>query len=227
MNAAAKGALAYLPANATVRAVIFPEIKPRTNTFVFTTDSVPGIFLYVDPARTAAQEENTLAHEMHHLGYSSACPVRPDSSLGPVVDMLRMRLFGFGEGLAMLAAAGSATTHPHAVSDAATRARWDRDVANVGNDMKVLERWMADVLDGRVTSADSVQATAMTFYGTQGPWYTVGWYMASTIERAFGRSRLIAAMCDPVGLMTTYNAAASASQPEWTAAILRRLPRSR
>jgi hypothetical protein len=51
--------------------------------------------------------------------------------------------------------------------------------------------------------------------------------MASTIERAVGRQRLIDVMCDPVTLMSAYNAVASDSQPKWSGSIITRLPVSR
>src|SRR5215813_602655 len=56
-------ALAYLPKDATVRAKIYPVIKPRENSFVFDVKDDPAIFLYLDPAVSAAKFENTLAHE--------------------------------------------------------------------------------------------------------------------------------------------------------------------
>jgi hypothetical protein len=115
----------------------------------------------------------------------------------------------FGEGFAMLAAAGSAEVNAHAESDSATRARWDRDVAAHDVHLKELESFFRDVAEGRIASPDSVTAVAMTFYGEQGPWYSVGWRMAVAIEKAFGRQRLMGVMCDPRALLRTYNDAAS------------------
>ena len=109
----------------------------------------------------------------------------------------------------MLAAAGGPATHPHAVSAADDRARWDRDVANVGPDLRRVETFLLDVLEGRLTDPDSTQRTAMSFFGVQGPWYTVGWTMATTIENAYGRPRLIALLCDTPALLAAYNTAAA------------------
>lgn len=67
---------AYLPSGSRIRATIYPVIKPAPNSFVFELDSDPAIFVYVNPERTPMQLENTLAHELHHVG-SAACP-EPD-----------------------------------------------------------------------------------------------------------------------------------------------------
>ena len=48
-------------------------IKPKTNSFVFEPASDPAIMLYLDPSRTRAQLENTVAHELHDIGYAAAC----------------------------------------------------------------------------------------------------------------------------------------------------------
>ena len=205
---AARRALAYLPANARIAARLYPEIKPRTNSFVFSLDSIPGIFIYVDPSQTRAVFENTLAHELHHIGLGASCSSATDSGLAEPMRTLLRRMGGFGEGFAMLAAAGSADTNAHAESDSATRARWDRDVAAHETHLRELERFFLDVAEDRIASADSVAQVAMTFYGEQGPWYSVGWQMAVTIEKVFGRDRLIGVMCDPRALLSTYNEAA-------------------
>jgi hypothetical protein len=56
---------------------------------------------------------------------------------------------GFGEGFAMLAAAGGPDVHPHAVSASDERARWDKDVANFNDDLKnvQLPLWSTSVVD--------------------------------------------------------------------------------
>ena len=129
----------------------------------------------------------------------------------------------------MLAAAGGPDIHPHALDDSATRARWDRDVANVGADVARLQRFFFDVLDERAP-VDSLQEQGMSFFGVQGPWYTVGWRMATTVEKVFGRSRLIAEMCEPVRLLATYNEAVRVSGragelPLWSDSLLARVSR--
>jgi hypothetical protein len=230
VTAAANRALAYLPAGTPLRARLYLEIKPATNSFVFTgRDSIPSIFLYVDPGKSAAQLENTIAHELHHIGLNAACREQPFIHATPAQRMLLRFLGGFGEGQAMLAAAGSPAIHPHAADDDTIRQRWDRDVAHAHADIDDLSAFFASVLDGRIASADSVRERAMTYYGVQGPWYTVGWLMASTIERELGRPALVATLCDPAGLMILYNRAAERAQrhgaaaPTWPPALLARL----
>jgi hypothetical protein len=61
---------------------------------------------------------------------------------------------------------------------------------------------------------------AAEFYGVQGPWYTVGWKMAVTVERRFGRAALIECLRDPRRLLARYNAAAGDSLARWSPALL-------
>jgi hypothetical protein len=108
----------------------------------------------------------------------------------------------------MLAAAGGPDVHPHAVSDVEERTRWDKDVSNFNSDLKKVERFFLDIIEKKL-SEDEIQKTAMSFFGTQGPWYTVGWKMSVVIERTFGRARLIECICDQRKLLPTYNDAAA------------------
>lgn len=212
VEGAARRALAYLPPEARIRAKIYPVIKPRENSFVFEVSTDPAIFLYLDPAVSREQFENTLAHELHHIGYGSGCPSqRTTEEIEGLPQNIRTAiawLGAFGEGFAMLAAAGGADIHPHAVSKQEDRARWDRDVANFNSDLKLLEKFFDDVLASRLNVEESKKA-AFAFYGVQGPWYTVGWKMAVIIEKTYGRAKLIEVMCDQRKLLSTYNEAAT------------------
>jgi len=233
LTGAAARALAYLPASARLRARIYPVIKPRDNSFVFETDSNPAIFLFLDPQMTSAQFENTLAHELHHIGLTSACVsvASADQPKFPkAVQTVRDWISAFGEGVAMLAASGDPDVHPHAASAAEDRARWDRDVANFNEDLHKVEAFFLAVLDHHLTSEDEIRKQAFSFFGVQGPWYTVGWRMAVTIEKSYGRQRLIACLCDPTQFLATYNAAASKvaaaggpSLARWSPALLERI----
>ena len=233
LSAAADRALAYLPARAEIRAKIYPSIKPKTNSFVFELDSDPAIFLYLDPAVSAAQLENTVAHELHHVGFGTACPEPAvEAEIEALPEPLRrvLRWTGaFGEGLAMLAAAGGPDAHPHASSAPEDRARWDADVARFAEDAHRVDAFFVALLDGALDEAQELE-TARSFYGIQGPWYTVGWRMAEVIERALGREELIGAWCYPRRLLPTYARAvesgrvAGAVNP-WSARLLGALER--
>ncbi len=205
-------ALAYLPAGAQIRAKIYPVIKPRDNSFVFDVKTDPAIFLYLDPAVSQKKFENTLAHELHHIGYGSGCPTSQTSAeiakLSPNAEAVVRWIGGFGEGFAMLAAAGGSSVHPHDVSEPAERARWDQDMKNFNADLKKVEAFFLGVLEGKITG-DEISKQGFSFFGVQGPWYTVGWRMSALIEETFGRQRLIAVMCDQRLLLATYNEAAT------------------
>lgn len=225
-------AMAYLPPTATIRATVYPVIKPMANSFVFEVDTDPAIFLYLDPEVTPARLSNTLAHELHHIGFGGHCPTaaaaRDIDALPDRVAWVVGRLGAFGEGFAMLAAAGGPDVHPHESSDAADRARWDADVARVAEDMATVARFLEGALDGSLTD-DERNATFRSFYGVQGPWYTVGWVMAATIERELGRQAVIDAFCDPRVLLARYNEAAAKAKrarrdvPTWPADLVERL----
>ena len=206
-------ALAYLPAGARIRAKIYPVIKPRDNSFVFEVKTDPAIFLYLDPAVTQKKFENTLAHELHHIGYGTSCPAAETSAAIAKLSepsQIALRWIGaFGEGYAMLAAAGGPTVHPHDVSQPEERARWDRDMKNFNADLKKVEDFLVRVLEGKV-AGDAMQKEGFAFFGVQGPWYTVGWRMVTLIEETYGRKRLIEVTCDQRLLLKTYNEAAAA-----------------
>ena len=210
-NRAARLALAYLPEATRIRAKIYPVIKPRENSFVFDVKTDPAIFLYLDPARSREKFENTLAHELHHIGYGTTCPAKAtldEISKSPRNVQNALKWIGaFGEGFAMLAAAGGPDVHPHAVSNPEERAQWDKDLANFNDDLKKVEKFLLDVLAGKLTD-EQIQQTGFSFFGTQGAWYTVGWRMSVMIEKTYGRARLIDSMCDQRKLFSTYNQAA-------------------
>ena len=204
-------ALTYLPRDARISAKIYPVIKPRENSFVFDVDTDPAIFLYLDPNVNREKFENTLAHELHHIGYGSTCPTKETETeiakLPANTQKALKWIGGFGEGFAMLAAAGGPDVHPHAVSNLEERTRWDKDLANSNDDLKKVEKFLLDTLEGKLTD-EQIQTTGYSFFGIQGPWYTVGWKMAVVIEKTYGRSKLIDCFCDQRQLLATYNQAA-------------------
>lgn len=210
VNSIAARPLAYLPRDARIRAKIYPVIKPRDNSFVFEINEDPAIFLYLDPTKSKEIFENEFAHELHHIGYSTACPTEASKDAIKKLPPAAQKILGwvgpFGEGFAMLAAAGGADVHPHATSPADERERWDRDLSNFNNDLKTVEKFLLDAADGRLTE-EKERETGFSFFGVQGPWYTVGWQMAVVIEKTFGREKLIECMCDRRLLLPTYNEA--------------------
>ncbi|HSE99027.1 MAG TPA: DUF5700 domain-containing putative Zn-dependent protease [Blastocatellia bacterium] len=210
VSAAAGRALLYLPKGARIRAKIYPVIKPMENSFVFEVKTDPAIFLYLDPKMSREQFENTLAHELHHIGYGGSCPpAEAEQEIAALSANARtvVRWLGaFGEGLAMLAAAGGPGVHPHASSNAEDRARWDRDLSNFNQDFRKVEKFFLDVLENRMSEEESTKA-GFSFFGVQGPWYTVGWKMAAVIEQGHGREKLIECICDQRRLLPVYNEA--------------------
>lgn len=236
-RSAAARALAYLPRGTVLRARVYPEVKPRTNSFVWGLPERPAIFFYLDETIEPAKAENTMAHELHHVGSSEGCPPAPDPKTGP--ERAAQLAGTFGEGVAVLAAAGGPTVHPHASSPASERAVWDRDVARWRSDFGDLQAFFLDVAKGRSGSDEETRRRWFTFVNTdsvpQGPFYTVGWVMASTVERELGRPAVIAAVCDPPELLRAWNRAAARIDarhpaeplPLWSDELLALLPPER
>ncbi len=235
MKAAATRALGYLPTGTAIRGKVYPVIKPWTNSFVYELKTDPAIFLYLNPEMSAAQLENTVAHELHHIGYAAAClPAyyeteefkNKPAEVRTVLDSIG----SFGEGVAMLAAAGGPDIHPWAAGPASDHERWDKDMANFNADLKKVETFFLDVLDGRLREEEEIRKVASSFFGVQGPWYTVGWKMSVVIEKTFGRGKLIDCLCRPALFLVTYNEAASKwsartgeSLAHWSPELLKRL----
>ena len=212
IHAAAERVLAYLPEEARIRAKVYPMIKPRTNSFVFEPRTDPAIFLYLDLAVPAAKFENTVAHELHHIGFASISErIEAGRTQYPPTVRAALEWMGaFGEGFAMLAAAGSPDADPHAVSSAEERARWERDLAMFNRDLKELESFFLHVIQGRFGSKDDERKKAFSFFGdAQGPWYTVGWRMAQMVEKRYGRAILLECMAQPEELLRAYNQVAA------------------
>ncbi len=205
-------ALQYLPGNAVIRARVFPEIKPVTNSFVWRHgDDGPAIFLYLDEHTKREQFANTVVHECHHIGLQSieAEQVRLFADQPPVARTALDWIGALGEGEAMLAAAGSPDVHPHAADDSASRARWDHDMEHFNGDLLALQEFVTDILDGRLAGADAIRARADPFWGYQGAWYTVGYRMSTVVEHRYGRPALIRGIVDPRVLLTLYDSAAA------------------
>jgi hypothetical protein len=190
-------AQAYLPPGAKIDAKIYPSIKPATNSFVFELDTDPAIFKYIkDESRE--RFEQIIAHEMHHVGYRRACRGNDD-------DALLRWLGAFSEGFAVLAAAGDPDADPQAQSEAEVQAEWKRQMIDFEKNFREVETFLNDVAKG--LPEDEQSRRGFAFYGTQGPWYSVGWKMGVVIEKTLGRKTLVEVMCDREKLLSTYNRA--------------------
>jgi hypothetical protein len=167
--------------------------------------------MYVNPENSPVFVESVLTHELHHVGLTQCPEIGGYDNLTDdqqwVTDMLSV----FGEGLAVLATAGSPDRHPHFYSTSDEWAVWERDVTNVAPDLARIESFFQSILNG-THPQDGRRKTLFTFISTeeipQGPAYTLGWKMASLVERRFGRGRLLGALCDSRELLKLYNQAA-------------------
>jgi hypothetical protein len=221
VGADAARALAYLPRTAAIKATIYPVIKPRTNSFVFEGNA---IFIYVEDG-PRENFETIISHELHHIGYDSACPP-PDvtaaiEKLPPDRQALANWLTAFGEGFATLAAAGGVDADPQRAAKPDVRAAWAKGIGDFDANFREVERFYLDIVDQHVTG-EAIRDRGFTFFGLVGPWYTVGWKMCMVIEKTLGRKALLDAFCDPRTLLGTYNKAAAAWQkrtgaklPKW------------
>lgn len=204
-------AVAYLPADARLTASVYIAIKPHTNTFVYDIEKDPAIFVYLNPLESAEQFENVVAHELHHIGFTTLgarmtamVQSLPDSVL-PAAEWSR----AFGEGFAMLAAAGGPDINAHATSPAAHRARWNAAVGNFNRDLRLIEDFFVGIITKRLRTPEDIGNGGTSFYGAEGPWYTVGWKVAATIEKQFGRKEVVECMIDPHRMLDRFNAAAT------------------
>src|SRR5262249_2275039 len=99
--------------------------------------------------------------------------------------------------------------HPHAVSAPEERARWDHDMANFNQDLKSVEKFFLQVIDQKLKTDDEINQAGFSFFGEQGPWYTVGYKMAVVIEKRYGRATLVECRGNPREVLARYNAAAT------------------
>jgi hypothetical protein len=222
-------ALAYLPPGTRLRATIYPIIREQKNSFVWEAGSDdPAIFMYVHPGKTAADLQHILAHELHHIGVAGVCTEAGASATPEAAQVLRW-LSGFGEGLAVLAAAGGpdGPTHPHDPPE--VRDSWVARLDSLEQDMSELEGFFSEILGGRL-SGDEIGRRGLTFLSRPGSpqaaFYTVGWHMAATVERVLGRGAVIASVCDPLRLLLDYQEVATKTpheMPIWSVPFIQRI----
>lgn len=226
LRAAGERILPYLPADAHVRATVYPVIKPANNSFVFEAATRPAIFLYVDPEKSPAEFANTVAHESHHIGFADAGK-RYHAQIQSLPDNARQAaewMGAFGEGLAMLAASGSPDVHPMRDYRPEDAVRWDQDSKDVDDRLEELDQFLRDVAEGGFARPEVADHVAMTFYGYRGPWYTVGYAMGAAVEKRRGRAALVACMADPRTLLAEYNRVVDeggAKRARWSPELLK------
>jgi hypothetical protein len=230
MAAIGERVLAWLPEGASIKARVFPLIKPKTNSFVWRNEKgEPAIFIYLEK-QTQAQFETVVAHECHHTSLYglNAQQEKTPAGLPETVKTAAELMGAFGEGEAVLAAAGSTDTRPHWEDDALARARWDSDMMHFNQDLATLTQFFDDVLDGKL-KGDALQEKTSSFFGYQGPWYTVGYEMAALVEKRFGRRVFTDCLLDPRLLLVRYNEVAAeankngASLALWPESLLQRI----
>lgn len=211
LRAAANRILPYLPVDARVKASVYPVIKPRSNSFVFEPTTNPAIFLYLDPEQTRSDFENIVAHESHHIGFSDANKQYDEriQSLPKNPRKAAEWMGAFGEGLAVLAAAGSADVHPMQDFAPDQRVRWDQDMKFVDQQLIQVNQFFLAIVNGGFANPEIADHVAFTFFGYRGPWYTVGYKMGQVVEKRFGRAVLVECMSDPRLLLAKYNEAAT------------------
>jgi hypothetical protein len=209
LQAVAQRPLRYLPPEASIHADVYPVIKPQSNSFVFEAATAPTIFLYLDPKMSRAQFENTVAHESHHIGLASLDAAYEEriKSLPEDAREAARWMGAFGEGMAVLAAAGSPDVPPMADFPERDQVLWDLEAERFGANLDDLNQFFLDTVHGDLRN-DAVAHEGAIFFGYRGPWYTVGYRMAVTIERELGRPALVATLADAREFVARYNEAA-------------------
>jgi hypothetical protein len=204
--------LPYLPPDSVIRTKVYPVIKPKHNSFVFEVDTDPAIFLYLEPGKSPESFANTVAHEMHHIGLNSIDKQYNGiiASLPEPARTVAEWMGAFGEGEAVLAAAGGPESNPVATGTPELKANWERGQRDFNQDLQLVNVFFLDVLNGKL-KGDAIDEKGFTFYGLQGPWYTVGYHMAVMVEKGYGRNELIECMKDRRLLLARYNQLASRS----------------
>ncbi len=227
LDEAARRARAYLPEGTRLKATAYPIVRKQTNSFVWDLHHDPAIFLSVGADVGVGELMLTLAHELHHVGFAGGCPEQSDEEAGEGVTAARRWLSGFGEGLAVLAAAGGPEGEIHAPGQGDLGAAWRERIENLESDMRALEAFLIDVADGR-TVGEEAQKRGMAFVSAedvpQGAFYSIGWFMAVAVERHLGREAVVAAVCDHGRLLTDYQRVArgraDSALPSWSDRLL-------
>lgn len=210
--ALAKRTLQYLPSGTSLRLKVCIVIKPDINSYPYTLgDREKGIIVYITPDQNQKYFENTVKHELFHAGNSNICSRKHEynyfNQLKGGKREAVMTSYTLFEGVAVLAAAGSWNIHPLESGTKEEIAQWDKYVLNFNTDLKKIEKFLFDILNNRLKE-DEINRIDSVLRGPRGPWYVDGWKMAATIERIYGRDKVIECICDPRRFMKVYNMAA-------------------
>lgn len=215
----------YLPTEANIRVTVYPLIKPRPNSFVWDTKNDPAMMIYMNPEESVESVASTIVHEIHHIGYSSCCPSKEFETWSESIDKRRSTAWNWvaalGEGYAVLAAAID-RRNPVGFLGTEERAAWNNGMKNMSREFGKLETFFASICEGKLNE-ENARVKAMEFYGLLGPWYTVGFVMATTIEDAFGKAVLFDCYKDPRKVFETYNQAVQKlglKYPAWSQEFL-------
>ncbi len=80
-------------------------------------------------------------------------------------------------------------------------------MGNFNQDLATVQQFFLDIVNQKLKTKDEIDEKAYSFFGVQGPWYTVGYKMAVIVEKRYGRATLIDCMIDPRELLARYNSA--------------------
>ena len=157
--------LDYLPSDAVMHAKVYPVIKPGANSFVWELSSDPTIFLYLNPEVSCEKFENTVTHELHHIGLGSVGPIydKKIAALREPALTAANWIGAFGEGFAMLGAAGGPDIDPHAASSPKEHARWEHDMGQFNGDLQAVNQFFLDVLNAKFASSDAIEEKGKFF----------------------------------------------------------------
>jgi len=232
LNGIQQKVMAYLPKHATFNTTIIPIIKSQKNSFVHQMEGESCLFIYLAPACLKAKLENTLIHELHHIGLDSVYDPSKYSGLETKTQKLIEWTNAFGEGFAMLAAAGGPQNHP-VPFDEQNRRVWNENSRHVEIDFEKIQCFLIHILEGQFEDEQALIAKGMELMmnnGGQGSWYTVGWKISIIIEEIFGRQTLIDCMEDLRKLyihynkgVKVYNSKYGLSLPSWHDKIINRV----
>ena len=197
----------YLPQSAEINTAIIPVIKPDPNSFVHSINNRLLLFIYLEPNISKDKLENKLIHEFHHIGLDD---IYNKSDYSHLIDSAQKMIEwtnAFGEGFAMLAAAGGIDKHPNNFSEESKKL-WDKNMKNFNTDFKKIENFRLNILYDNFHNDKEIYNKGfeiMVNNGGQGSWYTVGYKVAKVIEKTANRKVLIDCMDDLTKLYTVYN----------------------